>query len=241
MQHGGRDNDWRHANFTIPETIRRAELVCDEKEHLHDADVVDCIRNVDALMKFKGTYSLGKKLRDTVKLCKETYAALVDAGIPCQDARRFLPIGLQTYVFADYNWLALKGLLSNRLEHVMDWEINCVAQLMAREVKRLCPSFMGEQLMSHSDRRQTAAFSKMDSWPPDGKYPVSQEDTDRKRTHRPEQMPYWVLAPESMDGDDIRWIRTNGTYPHEEAGSGVHQTSDEGTSHPVSPTGRSTD
>ena len=24
LQHGGRDNDWRHRNWTLPETIRRA-------------------------------------------------------------------------------------------------------------------------------------------------------------------------------------------------------------------------
>jgi len=58
---------------------------------------------------------------------RELYAALVDAGIPWQDARRVLPIGMQTYIHDQYNYLALSGVLTNRLEHVMDWEHNCVA------------------------------------------------------------------------------------------------------------------
>jgi len=220
MQQGGRDNDWRHADFTIPETVRRAQELIDKG--IVDEKFKHCVVVPNRLVDYSQGVGLARRLCNAVKTCKEAYAALVDAGIPWQDARRWLPIGCQTYIFIDYNWVALKGVLSNRLEHCMDWEINCVAQLMQRECKRLIPEFMHKNLMSHSDRAGKAVFAKMDSWPPDGKHPVppvTAKEThpdDIKRTHSPEQMPYWVLAPESMDGDDIRWIPTNGTFPHEE-------------------------
>jgi hypothetical protein len=35
------------------------------------------------------------------------------------------------------------------------------------------------------------------------------------REHRPEQNPFWVLHPDSMNGGPIVWVPTNGTYPQE--------------------------
>lgn len=193
---------------------------------------------------------------------RRLYAALVDAGIPWQDARRVLFMGMQTYIHDQYNYLALQGVLGNRLEHIMDWEFNCVAQLMLREVKMKCPPLLSKYLGSHSDRAKAAKFAGLESWPPDRKYPSPYDDCtacghamsnhyrpdmadnplpdemicsmcDRDnhrpmapmhisipkdrltRQHRPEQMPFFVLHPDSMAGGPIVWIPTNGTYPHE--------------------------
>ena len=134
----------------------------------------------------------------------------------------------------------------------MDWEINCVAQLMLREVKMKCPPLLSKYLGSHSDLAGQDKFAGLQSWPPVGKYPNPYErckncghakinhkpdtawpDTcevcERSnhscsgyvpadtlpREHRPEQNPFWVLHPDSMNGGPIRWIPTNGRFPEE--------------------------
>jgi hypothetical protein len=293
MQHGGRDNDWRHRAWTMPETMRRMCKAEQAGSHLHGApdlppdgslkhcitdwkpinDFVDSVRadaNSDIEEVIEGHIMRGRLL----------YAALVDAGIPWQDARRVLFMGMQTYIHDQYNYLALSGVLANRLEHIMDWEFNCVAQLMLREIKMKCPPLLSKYLGSHSDRAKAAKFAALQSWPPDRKYPSPYDDCvtcghaasnhfaydgahdpslkihpdevichvcendalyadsaeiaygienyprvaplhrfvpkDRlERQHRPEQMPFFVLHPDSMAGGPIVWIPTNGQYPHD--------------------------
>lgn len=184
MQHGGRDNDWRHRTWTMPETIVRAceayngedidmpfELSEGRKHCIGDwsileelvnswADRVNPLAPVDLNDCISWYLSIGRQL----------YSALVDAGIPWQDARRVLWMGTQTYIHDIYDYLSLKQMLANRLEHIMDWEHNCVAQLMVREVRMKCPPILGKYLMSHSDAQKKAAFAGLESWPPDMKY-----------------------------------------------------------------------
>jgi thymidylate synthase ThyX len=221
MQHGGRDNDWRHRDWTMPETIRRVIRDQEMDEPVYpDAMLVSCINDSSALDDFLikerdvySTDSLDAIIREHLSAGKRLYAALVDAGIPWQDARRLLPIGTQTYIHGIFNFVSLRDFLANRMEFIMDWEINCVAQLMYREILMKCPPLIGKYLGSHSDRQRKAAFEKLESWPPDGKYPHSVPFIER--THRPEQMPFWVLAQSSLDGGPVVWIPTNGTYPHD--------------------------
>jgi thymidylate synthase ThyX len=232
MQHGGRDNDWRHRPWTMPETIRRASLVTgldwnyaaglpDDQEH--------CVTDPEPIREFlnsqervtwnkKQFATLGLAIRAHLKQTRALYAAMVDAGIPWQDARRILPIGMQTYIHIDYTYLALKGVLANRLEHVMDWEINCVSQLILREVKMHCPPIMSKYLGSRSDGAGKAVFGGMESWPPDGKYVVEDRHLDLPREHTPQQNPFWVLHPDSMAGGPVVWVETNGTYPWDRLG-----------------------
>jgi len=244
MQHGGRDNDWRHRSFRMPETIRR---VINEVDQTPDREtdvtrkLVHCLRNREALEDLE---EFGPNLRSTLtnylRMGKRIYAALVDAGVPWQDARRFLWMGTETYLHVNYNYLALQGFLANRLEFVMDWEINCVAQLMLRAVRMACPPLMSQYLGSHSDRAQRAMFDGLGSWPPDGKWPSEYEKCAicgrsvrhhfdygdhelaildaKSRTHRRDQMPFWVLSPASMKGEPIEWIPTNGRYPYPRTG-----------------------
>lgn len=211
MQHGGRDNDWRHRPWRMPETIFRA---CLEEEGNLPGGLKSSILHPEVIGKYidKNDYmSLDSAIRNYLFAGKELYATLVDAGIPWQDARRILPIGSTTYIHCNYNYLALKGVLANRLEHIMDWEINCVAQLMLREVRMKMPAIFGKHLGSHSDLAGKAMFAGLDSWPPDQKYPAEYDPSTR--AHRPEQNPFWVLHPDSMAGKEIQWMRTNGTYP----------------------------
>lgn len=221
MQHGGRDNDWRHRRWTLPETIARAS---ESVSGTGDADPVSCLSNDGrvALARYLHHHqneTLLARIHDVLYACKELYAILVDAGIPWQDARRLLPMGTQTFICANYTYPALAGVLANRLEHVMDWEINCVAQLMLRQVKMKCPELMSRYLGSHSDKAQSAKFAGLESWPPDGKWPVPTAQADLVRTHRAIQNPFWVLSPSSMAGGPIEWIATNGTYPEEARGT----------------------
>lgn len=211
MQHGGRDNDWRHRPWAMPETIRRASAyLADVLEGYLEHCIIDTkpIRNY---LRMVGGTDLRDEIDNYLSHGKRLYAALVDSGIPWQDARRLLPIGLLTYLHMQFNYLSLQRFLANRLEHVMDWEINCVAQLMVREVRMKCPDVLGRNLKSHSDRLGKAAFAELDSWPPDGKYPT--EYDPKKRTHHSRQMPYWVLSKDAMQGGPIHWIPTNGIYP----------------------------
>ena len=185
MQHGGRDNDWRHRAWTMPETIYRA---CQDDVEIHGRKVLEprppqtsCIKDwepVDALMSDWADYktdNLSDAIEWYLERGRQLYAALVDAGIPWQDARRVLWMGTQTYIHDVYNYLALKGVLSKRLELIMDWEHVCVAQLMLREVNMKCPPIFGRYLKSASDAAGRAMFAGLESWPPDGKYPNPHE------------------------------------------------------------------
>lgn len=176
MQHGGRDNDWRHRNWTMPETIRRAcERFQSNRPNPFDNPANDCLDNPEALLGYLDNElrgSLRAQIMDVLWGTRKLYAALVDAGIPWQDARRVLPIGTQTYIHDVYNYIALKGMLANRLEFIMDWENNCVAQLMKREIVMKCPPLFSKYLGSHSDKAKRAVYAGLDSWPPDGKWPV---------------------------------------------------------------------
>jgi thymidylate synthase ThyX len=235
MQHGGRDNDWRQRGFTFPETVARA---CDANSIKLRNDlagdmpstefpgsingrvvpIVDWTPIMNLLKSEADVHGLEElpELRHVLERYleqgKEIYAALVDAGIPWQDARRFLWMGTQTYIHGEYNFVALKGVLGNRLEFIMDWEINCVCQLLLREITMKCPPIFAKYLGSHSDAAKIAKFSRLESWPADGKWPVPDDAKGLDRMHRPEQMPFFVLSPESMAGGPIKWLWTNGSY-----------------------------
>ncbi len=212
MQHGGRDNDWRHRRFTMPETMERMCQVNEQfaravaegeitkrggatsegrrlakqqvKDGIERANFKHCITTWGPFDRLDERLDLGDEsstptLREQIEFvvgqAKTLYAALVDAGIPWQDARRVLPIGLQTYIHEVYDWPTLKATLGNRLEHVMDWEHNCIAQLMLREIHMKCPPIFAKNLGSQSDFAGAAKFAGLESWPPDGKWPNPNE------------------------------------------------------------------
>lgn len=273
MQHGGRDNDWRHRPWVMPETIRRACQLISTKDWV-DAGLTHCITNREPIDVLIEEYMLAHKLASTdiwgndalyalienyLNDGRRIYAALVDAGIPWEDARRLLWMGTATYIHIDYNYIAFRDMQANRLEHIMDWEINCVAQLMQREVRMKCPPVFSKYLGSHSDLAKADKFAGLQSWPPVGKYPnpyercrcghskdnhtedpysrslyceackrdpepgghrenpyhVYSPADSLPREHRPEQNPFWVLHPDSMNGGPIQWIPTNGVYPED--------------------------
>lgn len=241
MQQGGRDNDWRSQGFRIPETVRRACKAVDDfyegrksGQYSSNADVTsilgeyenyhglqNCLssESIEIYEKFMKKYypenneGFLRILFKEVKRNRDVYAMLVDMGIPYQDARQFIQIGSETYIFANYNYAALQGLLSKRLEFIMEWQINCVAQLMVREITTRFPAydFIHAPLVSLSDKWNRSAFASMGGWPPDQKYPANYEVSDK--FHDTTQMPFWILHPDSYKvGSKIKWIPTNGTY-----------------------------
>jgi thymidylate synthase ThyX len=227
FQHGGRDNDWRMRGFSIPETVWR--MMSDE-EGLRSPQIAN-----EALERYMSKWyptaeqeidssvPMGEANKEKMRFMiwklldqvKEFYSALVDCGVPWQDARHFLFIGLQTHLMWYYNLPSLRNFLANRLEFIMDWEINCVAQLMRREIFIHCPDAIAEGLMSHSERRGQAAFADLDLSPPDKYYPPTLAQIKKERVGRAEQNPFWVLHPESVRGGPIKWIPTNGEHPLE--------------------------
>lgn len=246
MQQGGRDNDWRHHKFVIPETIRRMSIDLEnfeedpeEKHGIQYENFYNLHSCLERSLKFHflSKYSFpmmnnqAPSLEDLITFVigmnKDLYAILVDMGIPYQDARRVLPIGLDTHIYMNYNYLSLQNMLGKRLEYVMDWEINCIAQLMVREVFIACElyksergidiSFVADNLRSISDKCQQSKFNNLSSWPPDQKYPEKYDLSSKY--NNPRQMPFWILSGQSLIGGDVKWIPTNGEYwnpAHEE-------------------------
>jgi thymidylate synthase ThyX len=239
-QHGGRDNDWRHRGWTMPETVDRMIKV--QQDALHP-ELVSCgngqtftnfmrhyleeaglILTHDFESQLLERWSDGGRMHAylmlTLTMQKCAYAAMVDAGVPWQDARRILGIGHQTYIHANYNFVALRGVLAHRLEHMaVDWEIDCVAQLMMREIWLHCPRIIARALGSHSDKAGVNKFANLYSWPPNGKWPNPKDhDENRKNTFNRLQGPFFVLDPRCLVQADrpVSWIKTNGIFPHKE-------------------------
>ncbi len=222
LQESGRCNDWRKRPFRYPETVERAQKVYDGGLLDHPDGLEHClyegVRIAEYLQKHaqhipNEGITMENAIHDYLSRGKELFSALVDSGIPVQDARRFLPIGTETYLHANYNFPALKTMLSLRLEHVCDWEINCVAQLMLREIYINCPRVMARNLGSASDLAGKAVFTKIEGWCPDQKYHYEYDQEDYE--HTPEQNPFFVLSNNAMEGGPIQWIRTNGVHPNQ--------------------------
>ncbi len=91
-------------------------------------------------------------IRGLVARMNAIYAELVAAGVPFQDARYVLPMGLETSLVASYNLLSFKGLASRRLCNRMMWETNYVVRTMADLVVRAFP-FVGRNLRSSCEQR----------------------------------------------------------------------------------------
>lgn len=224
LQQSMRNNDGRHMRFTVPEAISRV-IRDSDGSRAWDAGkfnslVVHYCRNfgIDYFTPTGENSSevADKILEDSLKLQKAVYAALLDSGVHFQDARRYLASGHQSYLWCNYNWPALKGVVSNRTEHiVMDWEIDCVAQLMMREVWLNCPWFMAHGLGSASDMRGKEAYAEVADWPSCRKWPGPMRD--RLPLFSNDQCPFWVLSPQSLvTPGEPDWIRTDGVFPHKE-------------------------
>ncbi len=129
-QQGGRDNDWSDFNLRLPPTF----------DTLGD-DVLDSLAVMHDLL-------------------NGTYKSLLAQGIPTQDARYILPMGLETALVGTYNLLSLKGTLQRRLCNRMMWETNYVARQMA-DITLLAFPWFGRSLRAGCNRGICASVSPM--------------------------------------------------------------------------------
>ena len=130
-QQGGRDNNWSGFNQRMPASFLH---------NLSEQTMVDIETKREEL--------------DVL------YRELLRSGIPYQDARYVLPIGMTTNLVASYNMLALKGTLARRLCNRMMWETNHVA----REIHDLAVEaypWVGRSLRSNCERGTCGSVSPM--------------------------------------------------------------------------------
>lgn len=67
---------------------------------------------------------------DFVIYCKKFYEKLVKNGVPIEDARYFLPIGMETTLNLMCNFRELRHILKQRLDSHAQWEVRKVAKEM---------------------------------------------------------------------------------------------------------------
>lgn len=171
-QQGGRDNNWSNFNFRKPRSFREAT----------------------------GPSSWHEKLHRILSELDGMYKEAIEMGIPYQDARYILPMGLETALVGTYNLLSLKGTLKRRLCNRMMWETNYVARLMHDLTVKALP-WVGKSLRSScEDRGVCGSVSPM--FPP-ACYKNGQLVSDNP-----------ILKKMMADGD-YDWPETsNGNYIH---------------------------
>lgn len=68
--------------------------------------------------------------QDVVDTCFKFYDKLVKAGVPKEDARYFLPMGIETNLKIACNFRELRHILKQRLDKHAQWEVREVAKEM---------------------------------------------------------------------------------------------------------------
>ena len=128
--------EFAHAMFRITGISRvcqnqivrhRIASYCVLSERYVDVSRLDCILPVKALETTDAVY-------DAVKAAKELYDYLIKKGVSKEDARMFLPQGLETEMCMDMNFRSLRHFLKLRLDKHAQWEIRQVA----REIYYIC-------------------------------------------------------------------------------------------------------
>lgn len=165
-QQGGRDNNWSDFNFRRPTTWNNTSI--------------DLVRRTDEL----------------VQELDILYQDLLANGVPFQDARYILPMGLETALVGTYNLLALKGTLQRRLCNRMMWETNFIARRMADETVRALP-WVGKNLRSSCETKGVCA-SVSPMFPPSCLTPHSGEPNARLAADN-------IILQEQMDGAGYDW------------------------------------
>lgn len=124
-QQNGSNTNWSEFNFRIPESWFQQMKVEQRQQAL-----------------------------DMVHELHDRYLEMIEAGVPFQDARYILPMGLMTTLVGTYNLLSLKGTVNRRLCNRMLWETNWVARNMADLTVKALP-WVGRSLRSTCEQRGT--------------------------------------------------------------------------------------
>jgi len=148
---------------------------------------------------------LSDSVRGLQQKANELYQEAIESGVPFQDARYVLPMGLETSLVASYNLLSFKGLADRRLCNRMMWETNHVVRMMADLVAEAFP-FVGRNLRSSCEKRGTCG-SVSPMFPPsclthNGQMVVTANDNK-------------TLADQMGGSDDYDFeVTQNGTWLH---------------------------
>ena len=98
----------------------------------HTSQAQESMRYVDVSMhKFVHPYSVLKTSEaaiDVVDICFKFYDQLLKAGVAKEDARYYLPLGIETNIKICCNFRELRHILKQRLDKHAQWEVREVAQ-----------------------------------------------------------------------------------------------------------------
>lgn len=91
------------------------------------------IADNEAIMPYSAL-SVSDGCNDYVRKAKEFYTKLIKHGVPKEDARMFLPMGMTCNMTMTMNFRALRHFLQLRLSPKAQWEVRSVAQ----EIRDIC-------------------------------------------------------------------------------------------------------
>lgn len=150
-----RDNDMRDFNIIIPNTINDLQIQPGEAATYDDGDLSKSVSEPIAAPTQAGLRDrLWRRVNRLVGEQRAVYGALVDAGIPPQDARYVaLPLGFQTQWMHMMDLRALEKLCEQRLcNGLTQHETNFLVRIMRDQVVELHP-WMDDMLRSGCEKR----------------------------------------------------------------------------------------
>lgn len=87
----------------------------------------------------KNNKEVYKKYNNILKNVQNLYNEMIDLGIKAEDARYLQPQSLQTKIVVTFNARALLHFLELRCCRRAQWEVQMMANLMLKEVKKVAP------------------------------------------------------------------------------------------------------
>lgn len=91
----------------------------------------------------------GPEIRYHLERIKDFYRAMVENGIPKEDARFILPNATPTRLIMKIDGSNLLHFFKLRLDEHAQWEIRKLAELMHEEVMKVCPNLFDLELREH--------------------------------------------------------------------------------------------
>lgn len=76
---------------------------------------------------------------DIVDTCFKFYKKLIENGVPKEDARHYLPLGIETELYIAFNFRELRHILKQRLDKHAQWEVREVAKAICEHCKERWP------------------------------------------------------------------------------------------------------
>lgn len=124
--------------------------------HRHLSAVMESQRHVDlreARIVVPPKVAVNPQAREVFELSwdvlRNAYAYLLELGIPKEDARFILPIGVETRLVVTANLRAWRELLAKRLAPEAQWEIRALCKEVLRVLYELAPTVFEDLWRAH--------------------------------------------------------------------------------------------